>query len=61
MPVFTNSYANTGAFQLPLFTGAPKIDLLRQIAVGPVDEWIERNIENQAVFIYNENAVSMED
>ncbi|KAK3090147.1 hypothetical protein FSP39_009490 [Pinctada imbricata] len=49
--VFTDKYAHTATFQLPLFQGSPSPQMLKQLAREPCREWLERNIRSQAIYL----------
>ncbi|XP_064605743.1 uncharacterized protein LOC135470637 [Liolophura sinensis] len=47
--VFTDNYAVSSVFQLPLFRGAPKPEMLRQLAKEPCKDWLTRSVENKKI------------
>ncbi|CAH1775471.1 unnamed protein product [Owenia fusiformis] len=57
--VFHEGYANTSVYQLPLFYGAPTVQILKQLSREPFREWIQRNatsggvklIEGASIFV----------
>ena len=49
MQIFNDKYANTMAYQLPMFAGAPNQSMLKSLAREPCKEWMERNIRNNSV------------
>ncbi|XP_076440309.1 uncharacterized protein LOC143279891 isoform X2 [Babylonia areolata] len=47
--VFKDKYAQTSTFQLPLFSGAPSQQMLKQMAREPCKEWLEKNIRSNTI------------
>lgn len=55
--VFKDKYAYTSTFQLPLFTGAPSQQMLKQLAREPCKEWMERNIRTGTIKLIEGSSV----
>ena len=51
MQVFTDVYANTSVYQLPLLQGAPSSEALAALNAEPCDEWLERSLATEAVSV----------
>ncbi|XP_069128656.1 uncharacterized protein [Argopecten irradians] len=49
--VFTDRYAFTSIFQLPLYQGSPTPQMLKQLAREPCQEWMERNLRSRAIHL----------
>ncbi|XP_033737089.1 uncharacterized protein LOC117325189 isoform X5 [Pecten maximus] len=49
--VFTDRYAYTSIFQLPLYQGSPTPQMLKQLAREPCQEWMERNLRSRAIHL----------
>lgn len=52
LPIFSDKYCHTGAFQLPLFYGQPTIEILAQIAKRQNEDWFSQAIESDTVCIF---------
>ncbi|KAL3869337.1 hypothetical protein ACJMK2_042031 [Sinanodonta woodiana] len=57
MQVFTEKYANTMAYQLPLFAGSPTQQMLKQLAREPCKEWMESNIRNNSIHLLEGSSI----
>ncbi|CAD5123733.1 DgyrCDS12050 [Dimorphilus gyrociliatus] len=49
LPIFTDKFCYTGAFQLPLFYGPPSLEALAQIAKQPYADWLKQSLDSESV------------
>ena len=51
MQVFSEGYANSQVYQLPLIQGSPSEHMLRQLSRQPCQEWLSRALRNGTVSV----------